>query len=474
MLTKGFLERFKISKNPYTCYIWEHFLLYLVAAGVYHACEKWKNPFDSLTSLILGTLCLHSKTRTFFLPAALIYFFTKTLLKFPNLANHSNLYLYLLGFILGVHLCKFMRINFSYQKVKNSIILSLFVVYLMATVHKFNSGFFYADTNCAVWYFEKLHYLIFRSHIELPQFFKIISPYMAIAIEGVTSIFLITKNKYKLIGLGFGLFLHFLLGVGGFADFASLCLGVYFLTAPSKSLYFKSSFFGMNATQVFLLSSLFSGGMTGVFFKLMTYGHEVLPYSHVRVTQGIVLIFGSYFLAKQILVSLKLFFFKGNFSFKKITFIDFKKSYIFVWGFLFVFSLFPYLGLRNLGTFAMFSNLKNIGGVNNHFFIPQFDVFPFLKDKIDIQRMSYPQILKKSFHNYVYSKEGLKIFLYKERLDLEHMNSPLKVVYFENGKRFESSNLWQDPKFKVEKSPWYWTFLHIKGQDRNENNLCIR
>ena len=47
---------------------------------------------------------------------------------------------------------------------------------------------------------------------------------------------------------------------------------------------------------------------------------------------------------------------------------------------------FPHIGLKNIQTVAMFSNLQTGGGKTNHLFIPaSFQIFPYLNDLVEIK-----------------------------------------------------------------------------------------
>lgn len=84
----------------------------------------------------------------------------------------------------------------------------------------------------------------------------------------------------------------------------------------------------------------------------------------------------------------------------------------------------PYLGLKTQSTWTMFSNLQVEGGRSNHFFIPCWQPFSFLRDVVVVLDSDLPAI--RDFHSYICPEEPLRSVLAKHGIEAKiHGNSPL-------------------------------------------------
>jgi hypothetical protein len=134
---------------------WSHLNLFLslyISAFVLHLVEEWKDAPYVAGFLTLATAIHFSAPRLYkyllFLVASSAFYL---LLRFPDLANHSNLILYTNGALLILIAVYGRRRNLA--QLTNSILfptIRLFavIVYVMAGLHKLNGDFFNPSVSC--------------------------------------------------------------------------------------------------------------------------------------------------------------------------------------------------------------------------------------------------------------------------------------------------------------------------------------
>jgi hypothetical protein len=91
----------------------------------------------------------------------------------------------------------------------------------------------------------------------------------------------------------------------------------------------------------------------------------------------------------------------------------------------------PYLALKTGTSFAMFSNLRTEGGVNNHLFMPRLPVPDYQDDMVRVVESNDPRLQG-------WADQGLQATTFEFRRHLAERAKPdLRVVFHHNGERHE-------------------------------------
>lgn len=377
------------------------FIIFYVSAYYLNESESWANIYSSLFSLFLLILCLLlSKYRTivfiFFLLISTYFIFEK----YPRVSNHStlimftNIYLFVSLLIKKVFYKEKLIIN------NNDFLFlrwSLIIAYFFTGFHKLNYDFLFSENSCANWYHTKLFFNLTNQVIKpYPDIIYIISPFLVVILELTESIGLLFRRT-QLIGLYSFILLHFYLSLGGFIDFAAVCISLMIAFIPSKSFLNYQHVFSQKINLLIVKIDRLSFYVVGLicigiivfiektFNILQTNNHR-----YIIFISGLLfiinLLYFSWFFIKKIF-SEKIFVWETENLFYRIPF----QVYSFIILLLFQGSQ-NYLGLSTAGTFSMFSNLRTEGGTSNHLILKNnpLEIFPFQRDLVYIEKITPP------------------------------------------------------------------------------------
>jgi hypothetical protein len=262
------------------------------------------------------------------------------------------------------------------------------LLYVFATLHKFNLGFLRADYSCAA-----AHYLRLRNVIPLlpaAPWATHFAIYSTLAVEGGIPL-LLFFHRTRFYGVLLALLFHTVVGVNNYFDFSAPVYALLLLFVPygtfssvqknpfalfekwesaSPRIFLPAA--GVAAAAITFFTSYFSrGGLSndlGIAFGIC-YGLGfilLLIWENTRHESG------------EKLDSLPL-------SFR--SFAQYVPVLLMILN-----GLCPYLGLKTETSFAMFSNLRTEGGRTNHLFVPNLQVFDFQKHLIQILESNIPVI----------------------------------------------------------------------------------
>ena len=215
------------------------FIIFYVSAYFLNESEKWENIYSSVFSLVILVVCLLvSKYRyivfILFLLISTFFIFEK----YPRVSNHSTLILFVNIYLLLSSLPKLLFNNNKLIINNNDFLVlrwSLIIVYFFTGFHKLNYDFLFSENSCANWYHTKFLFNITNQIIKpYPDLFYIISPFLVVILEITESIGLLFR-KTQLIGLYSFILLHIYLSLGGFIDFAAVCISLMISFIPAKS-----------------------------------------------------------------------------------------------------------------------------------------------------------------------------------------------------------------------------------------------
>jgi hypothetical protein len=235
--------------------------------------------------------------------------------------------------------------------------MSLIVVYLFTVFHKLNSGFFDPATSCAGALLGKL--------LELNGVIVTLSPTIVrasaigtIAVESLIMVCLAVPALRR-VGLPLGIGFHLVLAPASFWDFATLVFALYMLFVPARvfaNMAPRASVprliaFGAIGTHLMLATtaSLGGGGIGPFGIRLNTL---------LVLTWYVGMVPMLYLLARTILAD------RGPWPGWRV-----RPAVLLIVPLLaFVNGMAPYLGLKTVSSYSMFSNLHTEQGTTNHFF----------------------------------------------------------------------------------------------------------
>ena len=351
--------------------------------------------------IILGTFVLMK-------PSALWRFmlfcglaFANSVKSMPDLTNHQMMALFINVALLIAGGCTLLRARnrenpslFAYELFAPVLRVSLIAFYFWVVVHKINQDYFNADISCA-WnlYYDSATRLSSRTGglIPLSTDTALASTvvWVTLIFEALIPILLISARTRKagiLVGLGFHT---------GLALYPSIYVGTFSLLMSSQYALFvpievwnkvverwrrtkTGAWLGGRAWRIpMVMATLIAGFLVSVLVLAIVSGgldqdnlskaiHKgsltacTIIVIALMITMAVLIIRSDKSAWKQPL--------RGTWMPARYRFALIVPALVFLNG------LSPYLGLKNENCFAMYSNLRTEAGVNNHFFIPHFDV----------------------------------------------------------------------------------------------------
>ena len=477
---------------------------------------------NNLTKLVFVFLAIWAILK----PSSLfrsIPFFAYTLLAIvitlPAVPNHVFVQIIILTTILTCFIFSIIkeRSNFTttkfYELFAPILRLELIIIYFWAAFHKLNTGFLNYKISCATVQIFNIKDMI--PLFTTPDWFIHINPYLTLLIEGLIPILLIIP-KTRIYGFVLGICFHFILGFQ-YPGFTVFAYSLYSLFIPSSS-YDKIK------TKVAELMDRIWEALPGIsnykhwektmfrniiinivlvlliFFILRVFkagGQRTLPpVSEV----GLYLIFCTflgitfiYFVVRR-LKELRID--------ERLVFIPQKKWILIFPAIVFLNGLLPYIGLKNIQVFAMFSNLQTEGGKTNHLLIPSsFQLFNNLEDLVSIKRSNNKMLnqfsqgvfrkikgvttvlIPKSYVEYMKDKnENFKIIL-KYKIPFVMLQNivtrgtqlgvkNIELEYERGGETFNAKNAELDPLLN-NASAFQIIFLPQRAVPDDERGLCM-
>jgi len=477
---------------------------------------------NNLTKLVFVFLAIWAILK----PSSLfrsIPFFAYTLLAIvmtlPAVPNHVFVQIIILTTILTCFIYSIIKERSNFTKTKfyelfaPILRLELIIIYFWAAFHKLNTGFLNYKISCATVQIFNIKDMI--PLFTTPDWFIHINPYLTLLIEGLIPILLIIP-KTRIYGLVLGICFHFILGFQ-YPGFTVFAYSLYSLFIPSSS-YDKIK------TKVAELMDRIWEALPGIsnykhwektmfrniiinivlvlliFFILRVFkagGQRTLPpVSEV----GLYLIFCTflgitfiYFVVRR-LKELRID--------ERLVFIPQKKWLLIFPAIVFLNGLLPYIGLKNIQVFAMFSNLQTEGGKTNHLLIPSsFQLFNNLEDLVSIKRSNNKMLnqfsqgvfrkikgvttvlIPKSYVEYMKDKnENFKIIL-KYKIPFVMLQNivtrgtqlgvkNIELEYERGGETFNAKNAELDPLLN-NASAFQIIFLPQRAVPDDERGLCM-
>ena len=459
------------------------FIIFYASAYFLNESESWGNIYSSLFSLfLLITLLLLSKYRyvvfILFLLISTYFIFDK----YPRVSNHSTLIMFINIYLLFSSLTKIVFNNNKLVISNNDFLVlrwSLIIVYFFTGFHKLNYDFLFSENSCANWYHTKLLFILTNQVIKpYPDIIYIISPFLVVILELTESIGLLFR-KTQLIGLYSFILLHFYLSLGGFIDFAAVCISLMIAFIPSKS-YLKYQhvfsqeinlrFVKIDRLYCYVLGLICIGVIVFIertFNIIQTNNHRFIIFIS-GLLFIINLVYFSWYFIKKIYTE-KIFMWETENLFYYIPI----QVYSFILLLLFQGSQ-NYLGLSTAGTFSMFSNLRTEGGSSNHLILKNnpLEVFDFQRDLVYIEKITPPYYTINYTTNNIKHKVIPRLVFEEYLYNLSKMNIPdVDIILEYNTKKILEKNIlhnstWTPSRLELKHKYLYFRQIHLASDVR--------
>lgn len=369
-----------------------------------HYSEDWEKPFVILISLMLVLAMSRVKDKALLFFGSLSFYIIYYLSSLPFLANHSNFYLLISIFVWLWMTSSWIKhrsltedqLNLDFISVRQTLCLSLFILYFMAGFHKLNWDFLNPDVSCATNFFLRYSWEDGIKESIFPTFLLEFSPYLVLGLELLGALFLLTP-ALQIYGIFMFVGLHSYLVPLSFYDFASICYAILLCFLPLNIFQGEENLKRAQKGMRVLIELMVIGSL---FARVIIYLDWDQMMKH-DLAQGWFFIVGSFYFMHKLYLNIK----AEGYSISTLPSVNLIKHNKNTPYWMYTFPLFlifftntSYLGLRTAGNTTMFSNLKTEGGASNHIFISSaWQPFDFQKDLVFIK--SVP-------HEYAYYKKG--------------------------------------------------------------------
>ena len=451
------------------------FIILYVSAYYLNESEQWINIISSSFSLIILILCLLlSKYRNILF---LVFLFFSSYFIFdvyPKVSNHSTLILFVNIYLIFSLLTKKLFKNEKLIISNNDFLVlrwTLIIVYFFTGFHKLNYDFLFSENSCANWFHTKIFFLFTDQIIKpYPDIIYLISPFLVVILELTESIALMFKRT-QLIALCSFLLFHFYLSLGGFVDFAAVCISLMIAFIPSKSFLKYQYVFSQKINLLSVkIDRLCFYVIALIFIGIIVYIERTFNILQTNNHGYIIIISGLLFIINIIYFSW--FFIKKLYNEKKFVWESENLFYnvpIQVYPFI-ILLLYQgsqnYLGLSTAGTFSMFSNLKTEGGSSNHILLKNnpFEIFPFQKDLVYINEIIPPDnTINYNIKNKILARVDFEGYLhYLKKLKIPKLD----IVLEYNTKKYLVKNIlynssWTPSTLELKHKFLYFRQIHL-------------
>lgn len=428
---------------------------------------------------IIGTVVmLMSRNKAYPFVGFVGLFTLVNLYNMPFIANHSNFYtavsmllLFWLGwqFVCHKNLDED-RLNKEFASFRGGLCLSLFVVYLMAGIHKLNWDFFDPEVSCAADFFFRYADEYGFNPEWIPQVLVSNAAPLVAAVEVLGALLLILP-RMQLLGVLWFVGLHSYLAPLSFYDFASICYSILFLFLPATLLQSSSNKRRLQqALGVWITLMLVGAVAAGA---MLDYEVEFVRQD---VMQGWPFLVGSFYF---IWVLMRLMRESGEGLFTRNA-VNLWRA-VPRWGYalpliLLFYTNTSYLGLRTAGNTTMFSNLRTEGGHGNHMFIPDWmQIFDFQKSLYQILEVPPEQAF---WYRGMPSEGGIMTEFELGRMVGEWRDKglvvPMKILKINEREARSYDDITQSSEWKERQPGWLLrkTMLFRQIQPFHEQNRC--
>lgn len=373
--------------------------------------------------------------------------------KFPRMANHCNLLLFIEVVILGILAYKTTHTKWQLPKafVSKMFQIVLFSLYFFAGFSKLNTDFFNPCVSCVNLFNERWLFNFTGNLYPTPKVLSTVLQYATLILELIVP-FGIFWKRTRIITALILLSFHFYLSFITFFHFSALTTFLILGALGSDAFKTKEVSRGLKIYIVFNL--LVIGVNSYVKYQSWDTG---LAYFLVGIVYNIGLLF------------LLIPFFrnystenKDRISIKHLSIVALTGLILMLWHFK------SYIGLGNSGNLTMFSNLITETSQNNHLLIDtqKTKIFNWEEDQVEIIKLH--DSLK------AYELEGYKVplieFKYLTHLWGKHTDIPITATVVHQSDTLVIKDL---KKSQFNQPKWWYKYVPFRKVKPNEPSPCL-
>lgn len=486
----------------------------------YNVFDNTLRDFDHIISLGLcfsGALLLIKPSSSYRLAAFMFFLIVDVLLSLPIAPNHTVFEMLIAITVLASFITAKIKYKNEFTGKKfydlsaPVLRIQVVVLYFWATVHKINTGFLDKYIGCATVQIFNIKQSL--TILPAPEWFISINPYLTLLIEGSLPILFLIPST-RLFGVILGVLFHFVLGFRytGFTIIIYSLFALFIAEANYDRLKpyvdrFRSAIYSKfsilsnynswdksRADRVFiqiclafvvlvLLKVLLRGGAFGV--RLISTEDFYIIIFAVCIAASLILLINQKY---RIIQDVKLIP---------------SSKYLLIFPIIFFFNGFlPHIGLKNIQAVAMFSNLRTGDGTTNHLIFPaSLQIFPYLKDTVEIKGSNSKTINQFSGYTSIRPMRQTSIkfpsgyieYLEENNIDVEQLyrykipfiklqdfvtraaeggRKGLRIEYVRGGKTYYTENAELEPELNS-LSLFKRKFLSQRAVPDDERGLCM-
>jgi len=444
------------SDTPSDRHFWVFQLLFMVGF-MFHGAEEWDSPRETVLSILLIFLFVQfDRFREWTFLAFVVLLSSRNLALWPNLANHSNIILFVCLFLmpLQVRRCLGWADN-NTERTVSTLRWLVVLMYFFAAFHKINADFFNAAVSCS---FDRMQDYLGLAQVEvasMPDGFLRGVPLSVVALELLPPLLFLSRKTQK-YGIAMLLVIHAILAPVGFADFSSVAMSLLWLFVdpdaadrlPGRA-YFTTMVAGLVFMQLFFASARIQTG------DAVWEGYEGLI---------LILAFAPVWFA----------YFRAGAPGQNLR-LPRRATHVLFLVFVIFFGMNNYLGLRTAGTLSMFSNLVTEGDHGNHYVLGgsgPLKIFGFQEDVVEI--LSVDDRIRGNHRGSLVEGNSLQVIEFDRALDrMRGGDEDLSMVIRYRGELYGTDDLQNDANFDFDVQWWHKKWFKFRLVQPSPPQHCL-
>jgi len=445
------------SDTPSDRHFWVFQLLFMVGF-MFHGAEEWDSPHETVLTMLLIFLFVQlDRFREWTFLAFVVLLSWRNLALWPNLANHSNIILFVCLFLIPLQIRRCLRrTEDNTARTVSTLRWLVVLMYFFAAFHKINADFFNAAVSCS---FARMQDYLGVAQIEvasLPAGILRGVPLSVVLMELLPPLLFVSRKTQK-YGIAMLLFIHAVLAPVGFADFSSVAMALLWLFVAPDSVdrlpgrtYFTTMVAGLVFMQLFFAGTRIKAG------DAVGEGYEGLI---------LILAFTPVWFA----------YFRAGAPGENMRLPRTAAHGLFL-AFVIFFGMNNYLGLRTAGTLSMFSNLVTEGDHANHYVLggsSPLKVFNFQEDVVEI--LSVDERIRGNHRDSLVEGNSVQVIEFDRAMDrLRNGNdNDLSMVIRYRGEIYGTDDLQDDERFDFDVPWWHKKWFKFRLIQPSPPQQCL-
>lgn len=352
------------------------------------------------------------------------------------------------------------------------VIIAINIVYLMAVFNKLNTDFFDINyspvTRLINFYYVAPHLMFIPDLLPRAEWVMYFGMVATLVIETAIPLMLFFRRT-RLWGILLGVAFHMVLSIRlypSMAEFPTLLFAAYILALPDTTIPMLRELWRKITRNRQIKSGLMTILIAGAwfFFLLPMVFQWPQQQDNLLITQNEVWSYSwvVYLIFYYVILFYLLKRTRGGLNEPPdIRWIQPRNIIVYIVPLLILLNGFtPYMGLKNKGSWNMYSNLRTEGMYNNHLFMPNIRLFPFM-DEVCIIDVGIDDGIMKFVRNKQLVTES-------HFTDWARSNPDSSAEFFYNGEHYNVERIGDYPQFVREKSDlerWFWIMRSGEGFD---------